>query len=433
VLGALLQANEQWDEVSSRITSADFYQAEHQQIFRAMELLSNDKHPIDVVTLQDKLRNLNLLEKAGGLPYLAELAHNTPSAANIKAYAQVVLEKSQARKLLLAARQLEALTRNPEGRSIAGIMELTERELMEIAKANTRGSGPRDVDALLDETLDYLDALTKLDGKLSGISSGFTDLDKKTHGLQKSELIIVAARPAMGKTSFAMNLVEAALLLPEKPKPCVVFSMEMDATQLILRLVSSVARVDQGNMKRGTLTSEEGSRLTVAFGKLKKKPLYIDDTPAMSPAEIRSRVRKIARERGEIGLIMIDYLQLMQVPGKPESRTAEISEISRSLKALAKEFSCPVIALSQLNRSLEQRQNKQPLMSDLRESGAIEQDADLILFLYREEVYTPKTENRGQADVIIGKHRTGEQGTIRLAWLGKFTRFDNDPSGENRT
>ena len=425
VIGGLLIDNERWDDVADLLTSDDFYHEEHRLIFRAMELLIEGEHPIDVVTLQEKLNNLDLLDKAGGLPYLAELAHNTPSAANIRAYANAVHEKALARKLLLTASNIERITRNPEGRAARDIIDEAERELLKIAESRSKEGGPQAINPILKSTVDQIDFLVANQGQLSGLSTGFTLLDEKTNGLQKSDLIIVAARPAMGKTSFAMNLVEAAILKPQKPKPVVVFSMEMSAQQLMLRLLSATGKIDQTDIRRGTLKDDDWPKLEQAMIRLKDKPLYIDDTPALTPTEVRSRIRRIAREHGDIGLVMIDYLQLMQVTGRSEGRTAEISEISRSLKGLAKEFDCPVIALSQLNRSLEQRPNKRPIMSDLRESGAIEQDADIIMFIYRDEVYNEDSPDTGKGEIILGKHRSGETGTVNLAWIGRFTRFDN--------
>lgn len=427
VIGGLLLANQRWDDVASLLTAEDFYRQDHRNIFRTMELLVDAQQPIDALTLADKLHSLNLLENSGGMAYLAELAHQTPSAANVMAYARVVQEKSLARKLLLTAHNIENLTRNPEGREVKDIIEEAERQLVAIADGRAKDGGPRDVNPILRNTIEQIDVLVKNKGQLSGLSSGFNDLDKLTNGLHKSDLVIVAARPAMGKTTFAMNLVEAVILKNgDNPKPAIVFSMEMSAEQLMLRLLSAVGRIDQGVIKRGDLQDEDWPKLTMAAQKLKDKPLYIDDTPALTPSDLKSRVRRIQREHGEIGMIMVDYLQLMQVSGRSEGRTAEISEISRSLKAMAKEFNCPVIALSQLNRSLESRPNKRPQMSDLRESGAIEQDADIIMFIYRDEVYNPDNiESQGKAEIIIGKHRAGPTDTIRLAFIGRYTRFDN--------
>lgn len=424
VIGGLLLANERFDDVADLIQADDFYRAEHRQIFRTIEILQQEDKPIDVVLLSEKLQSLDILESIGGLPYLAELAENTPSSANIRAYAQAVREKSISRKLLLTAHNIETITRKPEGRSGREIIDEIERELQAIGENKDKNSGPRHSNDILTNTVEHIQKLVDNQGMLSGLSTGFTDLDAMTDGLHKSDLVIVAARPAMGKTSFSMNLVEAAIK-DDNPKPAIVFSMEMSAEQLMLRLLSARGRIDQGNLKRGTLTENEWKGLSAAVEYLNDKPIYIDDTPALTPTEIRSRVRRIEREHGGVGLVMVDYLQLMQVSGRSEGRTAEISEISRSLKGLAKEFNCPVVALSQLNRALEQRPNKRPVMSDLRESGAIEQDADIIMFIYRDEIYNENTEFPGQAEIIIGKHRSGPTGTVKLAFIGKHTRFDN--------
>lgn len=433
VIGGLLLANQYWDDVASHVSSEDFYRQDHRNIFRTMELLVEEEQPIDPITLADKLHSLELLEKSGGMAYLAEMAQNIPSAANVVAYARVVKEKSLSRQLLVTANKIEQITRNPEGRLAKDIVEEAERELALISDGRDKNDGPRYVNNILRNTVEQIDTLHQNRGQLSGLSSGFIDLDKLTNGLHKSDLIIVAARPAMGKTTFAMNLVEAALLKNgENPGAVVVFSMEMSAEQLMFRLLSAVGRIDQGDIKRGNLQDDDWNRLVAASGQLKDKPLYIDDTPALTPSDLRARVRRIQREEGEIGLVMVDYLQLMQVSGRSEGRTAEISEISRSLKAMAKEYNCPVIALSQLNRSLENRPNKRPQMSDLRESGAIEQDADIIMFIYRDEIYNPDNEDsRGKAEIIIGKHRAGPTDTVDLTFIGRYTRFDNRANEEN--
>lgn len=427
VIGGLLLANQYWDDVAALVASEDFYRQDHRNIFRTMELLQADDQPIDALTLSDKLHSLDLLEKSGGMVYLAEIAQQTPSAANVTAYARVVKEKSLSRQLLVLSNRMEEVTRNPEGRAVKDIVEELEKELALISDGRDKNEGPKELSTVLRSTVEQIDTLFRNRGQLSGLSSGFTDLDALTNGLHKSELIIVAARPAMGKTTFAMNLVESALLKNgDKPKPVIVFSMEMSAEQLMLRLLSAVGRIDQGDIKRGNLQAEDWANLQMASGRLKNKPLYIDDTPALTPSDLRARVRRIQRSEGEIGMVMVDYLQLMQVSGRSEGRTAEISEISRSLKAMAMEFDCPVIALSQLNRSLENRPNKRPQMSDLRESGAIEQDADIIMFIYRDEIYNPDNEeSRGKAEIIIGKHRSGPTDTIHLNFIGRYTRFDN--------
>ncbi len=352
------------------------------------------------------------------------MAQNTPSASNIRAYAQVVRERATLRKLIEAAQEIAESGFNPEGRNSQELIDEAERAIMQISEAGRRSGGPEGVNALLGRALERIEELFNTGGDITGLTTGFSDLDNMTSGLQPADLVIVAGRPSMGKTSFAMNLVENAALA--QGKPILVFSMEMPAEQLIMRMLSSVGRIDQKRVRTGRLEQEDWPKLTAAVNKLKDVSLHIDDTPALTPTELRSRVRKVVREnKGEIGMIMIDYLQLMQVAGSSEGRTAEISEISRSLKAIAKEFNVPVVALSQLNRSLEQRPNKRPVNSDLRESGAIEQDADIILFIYRDEVYHEDTQDKGVAEIIIGKQRNGPIGTCRLAFIGEYTRFEN--------
>lgn len=424
VLGGLMIANRQFDAVSDLVSDLDFYRREHQLIFSVMMKLADTGHPLDVVTLSERLNNINKLEEAGGLAYLGELARNTPSAANIRAYAQIVSAKATTRRLIAAAQEIAETGFNPEGRDTNQLIDEAERRIMQINETRPKEGGPQEMNPILQKTVDKIEELFNSDSDITGLSSGFADLDAMTSGFQKSDLIIIAARPSMGKTSLAMNLVEHAVL--HSTKPCVVFSMEMPADALMMRMLSSVGRIDQTRLRSGKLLEEDWPKLSAAVTQLKDKPLFIDDTAALSPAELRSRTRRIAKEHGEPAMIMVDYLQLMQLGGRSgENRTAEISEISRSLKALAKEFDCPVIALSQLNRSLEQRPNKRPVNSDLRESGAIEQDADLIAFIYRDEVYNEDSPDKGIAEIIIGKQRNGPIGTCRLTFTGKFTRFDN--------
>ena len=423
VLGGLMLANDAWDNVAEIVVAADFYRPDHRLIFRQMIKLVEQNQPIDVVTLADALDNSADLDKAGGLAYLAELAKNTPSAANIRAYAQVVSERSNLRSLIQAAQDIAESGFSPEGRNSTELIDEAERLIMQISEQGPKSGGPQEVNPLLKKAIDRIDELFNSDGNITGLSTGYNDLDDKTSGLQPSDLVIVAGRPSMGKTSFAMNLVEHAVLNQEKP--ILVFSMEMPADQLIIRMLSSVGRIDQTRIRNGKLDNEDWPKLSAAATKLKDRPLYIDDTPALTPTEIRSRARRVMRDHGQIGMIMIDYMQLMQVAGSSEGRTAEISEISRSLKAIAKEFNCPMVALSQLNRALEQRPNKRPVNSDLRESGAIEQDADVIMFIYRDEVYNEESPDKGVAEIIIGKQRNGPIGTSRLAFVGQFTRFEN--------
>ena len=423
VLGGLMIANDSWDNVADQVNASDFYRGVHGLIFTQMAKLVEAGEPIDVITLSEALNSNDQLQQVGGLPYLAELANNTPSAANIRAYATVVRERSSLRALINAANEIVDSGYNREGRDSDELLDEAERRIMQIAEERPKEGGPQAVNPLLKGAVERIDELFNSEETITGVSTGFTDLDEKTSGLQKSDLIIVAARPSMGKTAFAVNLVENAVL--NQDKPVMVFSMEMPANAIIMRMISAIGRIHLGKVLSGKLGEEDWPKLTTAVSKLKDRPLFIDDTPALTPTEIRSRARRIAREHGDLAMIMIDYLQLMQVAGSSEGRTAEISEISRSLKAIAKEFNCPVIALSQLNRSLEQRPNKRPINSDLRESGAIEQDADVIMFIYRDEYYNEESQDKGIAEIIIGKQRNGPTGTTKLAFIGHFTRFDN--------
>ncbi len=423
VLGGLLLSGDGWDAVAEEVAASDFYRPDHRLIFRHIAALAEDTQPVDVITVADKLTAAGELDAAGGLAYLADLAQNTPSASNIRAYAQVVRERAALRKLIEAAQEIADSGFTPEGRSSTELIDEAERRIMQISEQGPKSGGPVFVTPLLRAAVEKIDELVKSEGALTGLTTGFEELNDMTSGLQASDLVIVAGRPSMGKTTFAMNLVENAVV--SQDNPVVVFSMEMPADQLVVRMLASMGRIDQKNIRSGQMGSEDWPKLSTAMNKLKDVPLYIDDTPALTPTEVRSRARKISREHGKLAMIMIDYLQLMQVAGSSEGRTAEISEISRSLKAIAKEFGCPVVALSQLNRSLEQRPNKRPVNSDLRESGAIEQDADVIMFIYRDEVYNEDSPDKGVAEIIIGKHRNGPIGTCRLAFIGKYTRFEN--------
>ncbi len=423
VLGGLMLSNDAWDQVSERVGEPDFYRKEHRLIFRVMVQLSEDNQPLDLVTVSEALQKLGQLDGAGGNSYLAELSRNTPSAANIAAYAEIVRERSVLRQLISVSNKVADRAFNPQGARSGEILDEAESAIFKIAEQMTKGSGPQAIKSVLAKTVERIEELFKNKKTVTGLSTGFDELDKMTSGLQKSDMIVVAARPSMGKTTFAMNLCEAVAL--KSGKPVLVFSMEMPAESIVMRMLSSLGRINQGHLRSGQLQQDDWNRIASAMQMLSPQKFYIDDTAALSPLEMRARARRVAREcGGEIGAIMVDYLQLMQVPGV-ENRVNEISEISRSLKGLAKELNCPVIALSQLNRSLEQRPNKRPVMSDLRESGAIEQDADLICFLYRDEVYNKDTQDKGIAEVIIGKQRNGPIGTCRLAFRGEFTRFDD--------
>lgn len=422
VLGGLMLDNSVWDTVSEIVMEEDFYRHEHQLIFRVMYAQTEADKPIDVVTLVEALDSLGEVDSAGGLDYLSDLAANARGSANISAYADIIAERSKLRKLIKVAYEIAESGYTPAGQRADDVLDVAEQKVFKIADDRPKDGGPQEINPLLKSAVKRIDELFKSKGGLTGLPTGYKDLDEKTSGLQKSDLIIVAGRPSMGKTSFAMNLAENALLLASKP--VLVFSLEMPAESLIFRMISSIGRIDQKRLRDGKLEEEDWPKLTAAVSKLKDKPLFIDDSVGLSPMEMRSRARRIVREHGDLGLIVVDYLQLMQIKGFGDNRVGEISEISRSLKTMAREFECPVIALSQLNRSLEQRPNKRPVMSDLRESGAIEQDADIIAFVYRDEVYNEDTDEKGVAEVIIGKQRNGPIGTVKLSFLGQYTRFE---------
>jgi replicative DNA helicase len=429
VIGGLMLSPETWDSISDTLVEGDFYRREHRLIFRTMSSLVEIQSPLDVITLSEALQSRAELDDVGGLSYLGELATNTPSIANIKAYADIIRERSTLRQLIGAATDTAEDCFYPEGREAGELLSDAEQRISNIAEGRPKVGGPQDANSLLKSTIEKIDELFNTDGSLTGLTTGFKDIDEQTSGLQNSDLIIVAARPSMGKTALAMNLVENAIMAQDKP--VIVFSMEMPAESLIMRMLSSIGRINQTRIRSGNLTEEDWPKLSAAVSKLKDKPLFIDDTAALSPGEIRSRCKRIQREHGSPAMVMIDYLQLMQVPGKENNRVEEISYISRSLKTLAKEFECPVVALSQLNRGLEQRPNKRPVNSDLRESGAIEQDADVIAFIYRDEVYNEDSPDKGVAEIIIGKQRNGPIGTSRLAFIGEFTRFEDLAFGAN--
>ena len=423
VLGGLMLDNTTWHTVAEAVIEDDFYRHEHRIIFRAMGRQAEDNKPIDVVTLSELLDNLNELENIVGLDYLGVLANNTPSTANILAYSFIIRERAILRKLISVANGIADSAYNPDGQDSAVLLDQAEQNVFQIADDRPKDGGPVLVNPLLTKAMDRINELFNSNGAITGLATGYKELDSMTSGLQDSDLIIVAGRPSMGKTSFAMNLVENAI--QHGDKPILVFSLEMPADGIIFRMLSSIGRIDQSKIRNGSLEEDDWPRLTSAVSKLQDKPLFIDDSVGLSPMDMRSRARRLVREHGPLGMIMIDYLQLMQIKGFKENRTGEISEISRALKNLAREFNCPVVALSQLNRGLEQRPNKRPIMSDLRESGALEQDADVIMFIYRDEVYNEDSEYKGTAEIIIGKQRNGPIGTLRLSFLGTYTRFEN--------
>lgn len=424
ILGGLMLDNQVWDKISTKLCETDFYRTEHRILFKAIVDLSRKEQPFDVVTLLDALKSHNALDDAGGEAYLFELANNTPSVANVTAYADIVREKSVQRQLIAVANEIADSAYNPQGREVSELLDHAETRVFAVGEQTGGDGGPENIKSILVRTVDRIDALYHSGDSLTGLSTGLKDLDEKTSGLQPSDLVIVAGRPSMGKTTLVMNMAEHAAI--QSSKPVLVFSMEMPSDSLAMRMMSSLGRIDQQRLRTGKLEEDDWPRVTSAVHMLSEAPLYVDDTPGLSPAEMRARARRLAREQGALGLIVVDYLQLMKVPGfKADNRTAEISEISRSLKSLAKELKVPVVALSQLNRSLEQRQDKRPVMSDLRESGAIEQDADLICFIYRDEVYNEDSPDKGTAELIIAKQRNGPIGKVRVAFLGQYTRFED--------
>jgi len=428
VLGGIFLDTTAWDKIADLITEQDFYRFEHRLIYRHIARLTDHAKPVDVITVAESLESNAELDKAGGLAYLGSLAQNVPSAANIRRYAEIVRDRSIMRKLAEVGTEIATSAYNPGGRDAGQLLDEAESRVLAIAESGERGrQGFVPIPPLLVKVVERIETLHGRDNPsdVTGIASGFTDLDSKTSGFQPGDLIIVAGRPSMGKTAFALNIAEHVAL--EVNKPVAIFSMEMGGTQLAMRLIGSVGRLNQHTLRTGKLEDDDWPRMTHALGRLNDAPIFIDETAALNSLELRSRARRLHRQNDGLGLIIIDYLQLMSSPSNKasENRATEISEISRSLKALAKELQVPVMALSQLNRSLEQRPNKRPMMSDLRESGAIEQDADLILFIYRDEVYNPDSQDKGKAEIIIGKQRNGPIGQVMLTFRGEYTRFDN--------
>lgn len=423
VLGGLLIDNRAFEAVIERLKGQNFYRKDHEQIFECMTQLAQRNQPIDIITVSEWLEQNEALESVGGMAYISELARNTPSAANIRAYADIVYDRSVLRELVQVGGQITEAAFSTSGRTMNEVLDEAEQKVFEIAQQGVRGAGPVPIKEVVAGALDTIETLSHEGNALTGISTGFTEMDRMTRGLQAGELVVVAGRPSMGKTVFAMNIAQHAAITQDKT--VLVFSMEMPSESIAMRMISSLGRVDMQRLQSGQLQEEDWARVSNAVGFLNNAKLVIDETPALTPMEIQSRARRVARE-GPLGLIVVDYLQLMRSSNRRvENRTAEISEISRSLKTIAKELNVPVIALSQLNRSLEQRPNKRPVMSDLRESGAIEQDADLIAFIYRDEVYYEDSEDKGTAEIIIGKHRNGPIGMFRLTFLGQYTRFEN--------
>ena len=424
LLGGLLLDNRRWDEVSDEVGRVDFYNQSHRLIFDAVRALQGKNEPADVITVSEWLEQNGNLEEAGGLAYVGNLASNTPSTVNILNYARIVRERSILRSLISAANEISDTAYTPEGKTPREVLDHAEKLVFDISEHDgRRRQGFTAIQELLTRSVDHIEELYESKETVTGMPTGFTDLDEMTAGLQRGDLVVVAGRPSMGKTAFAMNVAEFVALT--KNLPVAVFSMEMPGEQLAMRLLSSIGRINSNKVRTGRLGDDDWPRLTSAVGLLDKAPIFVDDTAGLNPLDLSSRARRLSREHNDLGLVVVDYLQLMQSMENNENRATEISNITRALKMLAKELNVPVMVLSQLNRSLEQRPNKRPIMSDLRESGAIEQDADVIFFVYRDEVYNEESEQKGRAEIIIGKQRNGPIGMVPLTFLGEFTRFEN--------
>ena len=434
LIGGLLIDNAAWDRIGDVVRETDFYRDDHRRIFRHIGKLIQQGRPADVVTVYESIEQSNEIDQTGGLGYLGEIANATPSAANIRRYAEIVRERAILRQLVTVGDEIAGNALNPAGRDVKTLLDDAEQRIFQIAEAGNRSNnGFVAIQPLLGEVVERMETLLARDSQsdITGVATGFADLDRMTSGLQPGDMIVVAGRPSMGKTAFALNIAEHVGV--ELRLPVAIFSLEMSGPQLATRFLSSVGRIDQSKLRTGRLTDDEWDRMTVALGKLHEAPIHIDETGAINSTDLRARARRLHRQFGKLGLIIIDYLQLMSSNRDGENRATEISEISRSIKALAKELQVPIIALSQLSRKVEERNDKRPLMSDLRESGAIEQDADIILMMYREEYYKPDTQDKGTAEAIIGKHRNGPVGTVRLTFLGEYTKFENFASGSYRT
>ncbi|WP_396440802.1 replicative DNA helicase [Limnohabitans sp.] len=430
VLGGLLLDNGAWDRVGDLLVDNDFYRHEHKLIYAAIGALVNASKPADVITVNEQLQNQGKAEEMGGLGYLNSLAQYVPSASNIRRYAEIVRERSILRKLVSASDEIATNAFNPQGKAIDRILDEAEQKIFNIGEEGSRmKQGFQSMDTLVVELLDRVQEMANNPNDITGVPTGFYDLDRMTSGLQPGDMVVLAARPSMGKTAFAINIAEHVAL--NEGLPVAVFSMEMGASQLAVRVVGSIGRIDQGHLRTGKLNDDEWPRLTEAIEKLRTVSLHIDETPGLTSSELRANARRLARQCGKLGLIVVDYLQLMSGSGGAggDNRATELGEISRGLKMLAKELQCPVIALSQLNRSVEQRTDKRPMMSDLRESGAIEQDADIIMFIYRDDYYNKDSKEPGVAEIIIGKQRNGPTGTVKLTFLKNLTRFESLASG----
>jgi replicative DNA helicase len=435
LLGALLMDNQAFDRVADLVSGDDFYRDDHRRIWKHIQKLVENTRPADVVTVAESIEASEDKDRTGGPAYLAALAQNTPSSLNVRRYAELVRERAVQRRLAQVATEIAESALAPSGKEVNQLLDEAESKIFQIAEKGARkDQGLLGIAPILAKVYERIDHLHNQDNPsdVTGVPTGFTDLDIRTAGLQPGDLVIVAGRPSMGKTAFAINIAEHVAMHPSVSLPVAIFSMEMSGSQLAMRMLSSLGKVDAHKLRTGRLNDEEWSQLTDAMGRLHEAKIHIDETPALNCLEVRARARRLKREYSKLGLVVVDYLQLMSATSQGENRATEISEISRSLKALAKELEVPVVALSQLSRAVEQRNDRRPMMSDLRESGAIEQDADVILFIYRDEVYFPdKEEAKGRAEVIIGKQRNGPIGRVDLTFLGRYTRFANfqDPSG----
>ena len=428
LLGALLMDNQAFDRVADLVAYEDFYRDDHRRIWRHISKLIEHNRPADVVTLSEAIEASEDKDKTGGPAYLGALAQNTPSALNIRRYAELVREKSVQRRLAHVATEIAESALNPAGKEVGQMLDEAESKIFQIAETGARkDQGLLEIKPVLARVFERVDHLYHRDNPsdITGVPTGYQKIDQMTSGLQPGDLVIIAARPSMGKTALALNIAEHVAV--DNGLPVAIFSMEMSATQLAQRMLGSIARVDQHKMRTGKLNDREWGDLSEAMGKLHETPIYIDEAGALTALEVRARARRLKRQYSKLGLIVIDYIQLMAASTQGENRATEISEISRSLKGMAKELEVPVVALSQLNRAVDQRPDRRPVMSDLRESGAIEQDADVIMFIYREVVYKPDLpeDQRAIAEVIVGKQRNGPIGTVKLTFLGQHTRFEN--------
>ena len=424
LIGGLLldSENQAYDKIADIVSERDFYHTENKEVFKVIQSLSEESKVTDLLTVSDYLDSSTEFEPKPSIEYLSEIVESTAGNSNITEYAKIIREKALLRELIQISSEIAQSAYKPEGKSPSELVDIAESHIFEIAERGNRNMVFAEMSDLVKQTYDELDKRSQGGGNITGVSSGFRELDNLTAGLQNGELIIIAGRPSMGKTAFALNIAEHTALADENP--VAIFSMEMSASSLAQRMISSLGRVNAHSIKTGQLEERDWNRVDGAIQQIKNAPIYIDDTPSLTPIELRARARRIQREKG-LSLIVIDYLQLMSVHGNKENRATEISEISRNLKALARELNIPIIALSQLNRSVEQRTDKQPQMSDLRESGAIEQDADLIAFIYREEVYDPDTDKKGVALINVAKQRNGSIGQFNLTFLGRYTKFEN--------